>query len=198
MNIPLLIETIRFLRPLQVIYQLKHRLFHPKMKAVVSPVIAHSMKIIAPIAKYSCYDGIGQFSFLNSSSSFEGWDMKTHDPLWTYNLNYMDWLEQENITAEECLKWIDKFIDELSDNHSGQDPYPTALRIINWAKFFCKHPECRSKRRLDSMYSQTLLLERKLEYHLLGNHLLEDSYALTIAAIFFVQDVTPEYTQHPQ
>ena len=35
------------------------------------------------------------------------------------------------------------------------------------------------------MYAQTLLLERKLEYHLLGNHLLEDAYALFITSIFF-------------
>ena len=35
------------------------------------------------------------------------------------------------------------------------------------------------------MYAQTWLLCRKLEYHLLGNHLLEDAYALFIASIFF-------------
>ena len=46
----------------------------------------------------------------------------------------------------------------------------------------------RSKKRLDSLYSQLLLLEKKLEYRLLGNHLLEDSYALYIGAAFFREE----------
>ena len=37
----------------------------------------------------------------------------------------------------------------------------------------------------DSLYAQCKLLERKLEYQLLGNHLLEDAYALFIASIYF-------------
>ena len=111
--------------------------------------------------------------------------MNEHGPLWAYNLNYMDWLEQEGVSEDECLLWIDRFIDEIPSNHVGLDPYPIALRVINWAKFFTRHPKGRNKRRIDSMYAQTLLLERKLEYHLLGNHLLEDAYALFITSIFF-------------
>ena len=138
-----------------------------------------------PIAKPYCYNSQGQFTFLNISDSFRDWNMDEHGMLWAYNLNYMDWLEQEGIGEQECLRWIDRFVDELPSNHIGLDPYPIALRVINWAKFFSKHPECRSKKRLDSMYAQTMLLNRSLEYHLLGNHLLEDSYALFIASFFF-------------
>ena len=185
MNIILLIETVRYLRLTQVLHQLKYRLFRPKLCAVNMAMATQAVKMLSePIAKPRCHDG-SQFTFLNISDCFQDWNVKEHGPLWAYNLNYMDWLEQEGIIAEECLKWIDKFIDDLPSNRVGQDPYPIALRIINWAKFFCKHPECQSKRRHDCMYAQTLLLERKLEYHLLGNHLLEDSYALTVAAIFF-------------
>lgn len=35
------------------------------------------------------------------------------------------------------------------------------------------------------MWSQYKLLERKLEHHLLGNHLLEDAFSLTIGAYYF-------------
>ena len=149
---------------------------------------SHTMRIDPPIAKIKCYDGNGLFTFLNISSKFKGWNIKEHGPLWSYNLNYMDWLQQEDISTEECLKWIDKFINELPENHIGIDPYPTALRIINWAKFFCEHPKCLNQRRCESMYAQTMLLKKRLEYHLLGNHLLEDAYALFIASIFFSDD----------
>ena len=138
-----------------------------------------------PIAKPRCYDGEGRFTFLNIASTFRDWNMDDYGPLWAYNLNYMDWLEQDGITAEECVKWIDKFIDDLPGNQIGLDPYPIALRIMNWVKFFCKHPDCLNQRRSESLYSQTLLLRRKLEYHLLGNHLLEDAYALFIVSVFF-------------
>ena len=185
MNLPLFFDTISYLRATQIFHQLKYRLIKPKLGKENVTSDSFITKLITPIAKPQCYDGGNTFTFLNISSSFQGWDMRDFGPLWTYNLNYMDWIEQEDITINECLKWIDLFIDELPNNHTGQDPYPIALRIINWSKFFSKHPECQNKKRNDSMYAQTLLLERKLEYHLLGNHLLEDSYALTIAAIYF-------------
>ncbi len=185
MNLPLLFDTISHLRTTQIFHQLKYRLIKPKLGNETATIESYNMKLTAPIVKPKCYNGGNTFTFLNISSSFQGWDMRDYGPLWTYNLNYMDWIEQEDITINECLKWIDLFIDELPNNHIGQDPYPIALRIINWSKFFSKHPECRNKRRNDSMYAQTLLLERKLEYHLLGNHLLEDGYALTITAIYF-------------
>lgn len=186
MKIGLLIETLRHLRLTQVVHQLRYRLYRPKLGSETFAVANQETALFTePIPKPCCYDSQGRLSFLNIADTFRDWNMDDHGALWTYNLNYMDWLEQEGISADECVRWIDKFIDELPGNRVGQDPYPIALRVINWAKFFSKHPECRSKKRLDSMYAQTLLLERKLEYHLLGNHLLEDAYALFIASIFF-------------
>ena len=199
MNLPLLIETVRHLRPTQIAHQLMHRLWKPKLREEVPPAMSHiAVMLTQPIAKPRCYDGEGRaeqpfptvhrrarFTFLNIASTFRDWNMDDDGPLWTYKLNYMDWLEQEGISEEDCLKWIDRFIDELPGNHAGLDPYPIALRIINWAKFFSKHPDCLNQRRSQSLYAQTLLLSRKLEYHLLGNHLLEDAYALFIASVFF-------------
>ncbi|MBQ8307518.1 MAG: prenyltransferase, partial [Alistipes sp.] len=109
--------------------------------------------------------------------------------LWAYNLNYMDWLGQENLEVEERAVWLDRFVQDLSTNRVGLDPYPIALRGINWVKFISTYweqinPE-RRQRWLDSLYAQYELLTRKLEFHLLGNHLLEDLYSLFIAALFF-------------
>lgn len=179
MNYGLLLRTVRYLRPKQVFYQMKNRLIKPAFRIYdVSKYSFQNSKLTtAPIPKYKCVDG-NMFSFLNLNHEFAGWNFTDNGMLWAYNQNYFDWINQEDISIEECCGWIDKYIVELSDNKVGLDPYPIALRCINWTKFFCKNPECATKPRLDSLYSQLRLLEKKLEYHLLGNHLLEDAYAL--------------------
>ena len=109
--------------------------------------------------------------------------------LWAYNLNYMDWLLQPDMTFEQGSEWVERFITDLPTNRIGLDPYPIALRSINWIKFIGRHHKKVESNRLqrwnDSLYAQCKLLERKLEYQLLGNHLLEDAYALFIASIYF-------------
>ena len=127
--------------------------------------------------------------FINKPSGFLSWNDKTKGMLWAYNLNYMDWLLQEDMTFDEGALWIDRFIADLPDNHIGLDPYPTALRGINWIKFISRHCDKIDEERLsvwnDSLYSLYAHLNRNLEYHLLGNHLLEDAYSLYIASIYF-------------
>lgn len=135
-----------------------------------------------PIPKYPCFDG-NSFSFLNISSEFNGWSDMTNGALWAYNLNYFEWIER--IPVEDACKWIDKYIEDFPSNNVGQDPYPTALRTLNWVKFFATHPECMTQDRANSLYSQYILLEKRLEYHLLGNHILEDAFALVVGAVVF-------------
>ena len=189
MNYGLVLRTVSRLKPIQVFYQVKYRFMKPTYVALEAPAVGVPKLQTAPIARYQCAKG-EVFSFLNLEHQFAGWNFTDNGMLWAYNQNYFDWLNQEGITEEECCKWIDKFNSQLSTLNSqlSFDPYPIALRSINWMKFFCQFPENATKPRLDSLYSQVKLLERKLEYHLLGNHLLEDAYALYIAASFF-QDV---------
>ena len=186
MNYGLLLRTVGHLKPIQVFYQVKYRLKKPTYVALEAPAVEVPKLKTVPIAKYKCLEG-EVFSFLNLEHQFAGWNFTDNGMLWAYNQNYFDWLNQEGITAEEGCKWIDLFNSQLSTLNStlSFDPYPIALRSINWIKFFCRFPESATKPRLDSLYSQVKLLEKKLEYHLLGNHLLEDAYALYIAANFF-------------
>ena len=186
MSLNFLLNTILHLRPKQVFYQLWYRLHKPKYKEMEAPECVVPKLLANPIQRCHSLDG-DVFSFLNLEHKFAGWNFTDNGMLWAYNQNYFDWLNQEGITAEEGCKWIDLFNSQLSTLNSqlSFDPYPIALRSINWIKFFCRFPECATKPRLDSLYSQVKLLEKKLEYHLLGNHLLEDAYALYIAANFF-------------
>ena len=185
-NISRLFRTLSYLRTEQIKYQLLKRLNKPEYKVYdISGFKVHDVCFMTPpIFKCKCVNG-NTFDFLNLVHEFAGWNFAENGMLWAYNQNYFDWINQEGIPAGEGCRWIDRFIEGLPDNRVGLDPYPTALRSINWVKFFCKCPECATKERLVSLYSQLKLLEKKLEYHLLGNHLLEDAYALYIGAAFF-------------
>lgn len=187
MQLRLLFETIRCLKPRQLFFQIWDRLYKPKLRWMKAPKHKEGLKIVDTISKPDCYKD-GLFTFLNIIDVFRGWNDTKYGMLWTYNLNYMDWLGQDSINSEEGEKWIDRYIEELPGNRVGLEPYPTALRINNWIKFLVRYPECASAERLNALYSQVKLLAKKLEYKLMGNHLLEDAFSLYIASIYFNDD----------
>lgn len=202
MNYKLLINTLIHLKPTQVVYQVRYRLVKPRFQefqcSMVPEVSNGSRWAAEPIPRPKCTDG-DKFTFINIPSEFTDWNDPSRGMLWAYNQNYFDFINQ----SPECLKgsssskglnddkeyglyWLDKFIAELPQNKVvGLDPYPIALRGINWIKFFGRYPECATKERVDSLWSQYKLLEKKQEYHLLANHLLEDAFSLYIGACYF-------------
>lgn len=184
MNIKLLFRTVRHLKVTQIVHQVKNRIY--KAKYVPKSAPAHTIPVleIEPIPRYKSMDG-EKFTFLNLTHHFTDWNFLGNGTLFTYNQNYFDFINTDDIETDEACRWIDRFIADQPSITWGMDPYPIALRSINWMKFFCKHPECVTKKREDTLWSQLCLLEEKLEYHLLGNHLLEDSYTLYIGGCYF-------------
>ena len=188
MNVSLLLHTLRFLKRRQIAYQLKYRILKSR-SVCVGEIQGDRLQISEPIIKYRGLKEGCDFQFLNITSPFTSWNNTANGMLWAYNLNYMDWLLQENAGINEGNYWIDKFIAEQPQNRIGLDPYPIALRGINWIKYITLHyneiEEDKRQRWNTSLYSQYGLLYKKIEYHLLGNHLLEDAYSLFIAGIYF-------------
>ena len=191
MNLLLLFRTLCNLKLIQILYQIKYRLIKPLNNEQKAPVsrMRKCYYGVTPIPKtISLFSG-SHITFLNIGGSFRDWGYTDNGMLWAYNLNYMDWLNQVGGTFEEGAEWIDKFISEFESNIVGLDPYPIALRGINWIKFITKYYNqidlSKLRRWNDSLYSQYKLLEKKLEWHLMGNHLLEDAYSLFIASIYF-------------
>lgn len=179
-----LLHTILKLKPKQIFYQLRRFVVKPKYARLSAPIHEMPTMATAPVARYKGVEG-DTFSFINLSYKFEDWNYVDKGALFTYNLNYFDFINADGILKEEACRWIDRFINDIPVITWGMDPYPIALRGINWIKFFLQHPECAAKYREDSLYSQYRLLERKLEYHLMGNHLLEDAFSLTIGGYYF-------------
>ena len=188
MELRLILHTVLHLRMRQIVGQIWYRVFKPVYQSFSFAGEIARMDVVAFIRKPFSWDG-KNFSFLNLVSPFSSWNDTSQGMLWAYNLNYMDWILQEGATYEEGEKWIDKFCQEISGNKVGLDPYPIALRGINWIKFIVQYadriPIQKREMWTNSLYSQYCLLARKLEYHLLGNHLLEDAYSLYIASLYF-------------
>ena len=184
MNINRLLRTVGHLKPIQVAYQLKKRIFTPPYVQKQAPEHVAPVLTTEPIPRNSSLKG-DEFTFLNLSHCFTDWNYAGNGALFTYNQNYFDFINASDFDVVGACDWIDKFIVDCPSIGCGIDPYPLALRSINWIKFFAIHPECISKEREDSLWSQLCLLEKKLEYHLMGNHLLEDSFALYIGGCYF-------------
>lgn len=187
-GIPRLLRTVSHLRIRQAAYQILRRLHSPRWRELRAPEGSAPLKMAEWIAKPVSLRG-GEFEFLNIRAPFRSWQDVSNGMLWAYNLNYMDWLCQPGARFGECAGWAEHFIDGLPCNSVGLQPYPTALRGVNWIKFIsaCGGSLDGSRRRRwdDSLYSQYARLARRPEYHLSGNHLLEDAFSLFIAALYF-------------
>ena len=101
-----------------------------------------------------------------------------------YNLHYCDYLLQPGFEKQNGLRLIRQYVEALPGMKVGIEPYPTSLRGINWIKFLSLHG-IRDEAIDRSLYSQYHLLSRTLEYHLLGNHLLENAFSLLFGAMYF-------------
>jgi hypothetical protein len=132
-------------------------------------------------------EGEIEFTFLNLSHTFKDkidWNFDKYGKLWTYNLNYFDFLHQPNFDKESGVALIKMFIDDIDSCRDGLEPFPIALRGINWVKFLSKHHICEADID-DSLLAQYYILMDNLEYHLLGNHLLENGFSLLFGAYYF-------------
>lgn len=129
------------------------------------------------------------FRFLNRQHTLGtscGW-ASGEAALWHYQLNYFGDLLAED--AEKRTAWHQALITQwIDENPPGSKvswaPYPTSLRIVNWIKWFLlghRGPE----NFLSSLEQQARWLNRNLEWHLLGNHLLANAKALIFAGTFF-------------
>ena len=128
--------------------------------------------------------------FLNKTGNItdpEDWNDPTQDKLWLYNLHYFDDLNAENASSRTewhqtlLQRWIE---DNPPASGCGWEPYPTSLRIINWIKWSLSGNGLREAWQ-HSLAIQVRYLNKRLEYHILGNHLFCNAKALVFAGLYF-------------
>ena len=127
------------------------------------------------------------FTFLNISHNFSDqidWNYDGYGKLWTYNLNYFDFLNQKEISKEIGVSIISDYIKNDKFLKDGKEAYPISLRGINWVKFLSEN-KVKDSRIDKKLFQNYYTLLKNLEYHLLGNHLLENAFSLLFGAYYF-------------
>lgn len=189
-KIKLLYHTIKYLKIKQIYY----RVFYFFRNKFVKQNYSRQFKkeLVALNWDDYCYSqtsytGYNHFTFLNKSKKFENkidWNYSQYGKLWTYNLNYFDFLNQKEIDKSEALIIIKGYIKQHGLLKDGLESYPVSLRGVNWIKFLSKY-KINDILVNEVLYSDYIRLTRNLEYHLLGNHILENGFSLLFGAYFF-------------
>lgn len=201
-----LFHTVRALRWRQIEGQLRRR-FEPLWEdraafagrtAPAWPGVAWQPRagLLPPL-----YDGSrerlreGWFEFQGRPSRL-GWPPAWEAPglpaLWRYHLHYfeclwaLDWSDARDLAVD----WIARH--PLARGCVGWDAYPISLRVQNWCGYFFGLHRERTASNPDfeaalwrSLWLQLEWLRTHLEWHLLGNHLLENAVALAYAGSCF-------------
>lgn len=182
------------MKPIQIRYQLYYRI-RKKWRSLLGYKIPRkefgdglsNILLNQSIDSYKSYIDKNEFIFLNKKKVFEGkidWNCSDFGKLWTYNLNYFEFLHQKNFQKENGLILINDFIQNFDILKDGLEPFPTSLRIINWIKFLLGN-KINDSIILNNLYTQIYLLLDNIEYHIQGNHLLENAFALLYGGIIF-------------
>ena len=195
-----LFHTIRWLKPGQIVGQVRHRLrrllpfptrktvafslggasvgWDPQRDALGIGLPPHDPHMVAA----------GTISLLNHPETVgfpPVWQVTSFPKLWLYNLHYFEylWSLPFEDSRRVALDWIENH--PPGQRQLGWEAYPLSLRLQNWCGYFLgQNPEKTSAdgdfmdRLVASIAQQAAFLERNLEYHLLGNHLFENAAAL--------------------
>ena len=130
-----------------------------------------------------------KFCFFNIDGDLSeiGWDGPQREKLWRYNQHYFD--DLNSINAEHRNKFHKQLIEDwISCNPpgfgTGWEPYPISLRIVNIIKWTLSKNEL-SSNATQNLAVQLRWLRKRLEIHLLGNHLFSNAKALVFGGLFF-------------
>jgi uncharacterized heparinase superfamily protein len=183
-------ETLRRLRPVQLYGRVWFNAAKPSAIVMAPPSRRFDTGTwVGPARRQQSLVSPTTLTLLNRHGDLTsiGWDGSQHDKLWRYNQHYFDDLNA--IDAGDRTDWHRALLlDWIAKNPPGRgtawEPYPTSLRIVNWIKWALAGNHC-CETILSSLATQTRWLSRRLEWHLLGNHLFANAKALIFAGLFF-------------
>jgi len=192
MNLTRLFHTVKYLKPVQIYGRIWHHLYKLRVPSltVSSANLTDNNTFTPPIKKRKSLISPTRFRFLNQEhdiANASDWNNPSIDKLWLYTLHYFDYLNEkmDEQESEICRRIVERWIAENPPfTGNGWEPYPLSLRIVNWIKWFLAGNEP-VKELTDSLYLQAWYLRRRLEFHLLGNHLFANAKALIFAGLFF-------------
>lgn len=135
---------------------------------------------------YPCRPALKTFVFLNREKIFKDaidWNFRGYGLLWTFHLNYLDWLRDETLSYEERLASLLAYAAARPLLKAGLASYPASVRLINAVRFLAKGE--RPLPALQLLWKDACRIAAFPEKHLLANHFLESAFAMFYAAYFF-------------
>jgi hypothetical protein len=195
-------NTLRYLKPAQIANRVWRKVYrpHPRVKGSFA-MRARLSEWVEP-ARVDCFmRGPDEFEFLSVRRRVRDardWNQLEWPLLWRYHLHYFDDLNALDFRAR--ADWHHALIERwIAENPPtvgvGWDPYPTSLRIVNWIKWWLGGAPA-SNGALQSVRIQLARVASRLEYHLMGNHLLENARALVFGGLFFEGDESNRWLNH--
>ncbi len=191
-------RTVRHLRLSQIAWQLYYRLTPVPAARQVRGAVRRELPgadklqpFASPVVPAITAD---QISFLNHTRPLDpaavDWSSAAEPKLWRYNLHYFDYLHWPVYSAAQKRQLIDSWIvGNPATAGDGWEPYPLSLRVVNWIKAWLQGKlatpaPAPAPHWLDSLATQLAWLERRVEYHLLANHLLKNGKALLFGGLY--------------
>ena len=184
--------TLRHLKAVQFYGRFWFRLYRPRIAKLMgdAPIRLPLGVWQIPASREVSMLGNTTFRFLNQTHMLPrrgGWNDAALEKLWLYNLHYFDDLNAQNdpVRVGWHLKMIERWISENPPTVGvGWEPYPTSLRIVNWLKWLAAG-NVAPLGMTSSLVFQAGWLFKRLEKHLLGNHLFANAKALVFAGLNF-------------
>ena len=183
-------RTVRHLRLGQIAGRIAFRLHRPRADMRPPPPRADAKgRWVAPARRSQSLHAPATFDLLGERHSLDavGWNGAAVTRLWRYHQHYFDDLgalgSEDRSTLHVALieRWI---ADNPPGRGAGWEPYPLSLRIVRWIQWLVAGHGA-PPAMIESLGVQVRWLARRLETHLLGNHLFANAKALVFAGLFF-------------
>ncbi|OGT34435.1 MAG: hypothetical protein A3C44_00885 [Gammaproteobacteria bacterium RIFCSPHIGHO2_02_FULL_39_13] len=191
-KVALYFHTLKYLKFKQIYYRLFYLLYKKTPSKKINNISLRDYSLAKEnyfILKNKIYFENTTATFLNKSvdiSQKNSWNDLSQTDLWLYNLHYFDALHSFDANQRQiAYKLLERWVDENPPYFGiGWKPFSASLRIINIIKYALSG-NLLSEKVICSLYLQARYLDKKCEYHLLGNHLFENFKSLCVAGLFF-------------
>ena len=183
--------TIKNLQLKQIIYRIFYLIYFPSRPKVPKKITIRDTELskFFWLKKTCVYPKGNNYLFLNTKykiCKLKDLQILKIPKLWLYNFHYFDYLNTNHgLKKYSCaerliLSWI---LFDQRKNKIGWEPYPTSLRIVNWIKWSIilrKNNDILN----NSLYIQSIILSKKVEWHINANHLIANAKALIFSGVY--------------
>lgn len=191
-------ETIRWLKRSQTLGRVWFRISSPKPDLSAPPPLRAPSQTFTGCSRRPSALGSDRFVVHGHEVQVpcdESWDTAHPSKLVVYHLHYFDDLVADDARGRRHLhrKLLRSWLAAHPPAEGiGWEPYPVSLRLVNWLKC-CLAPQGLGDAELaqrvhESAAIHARWLAKRLERHLMGNHLWANAKALIFAGTFFSAD----------